>query len=47
MKYYAPREFYAPNRIGEEIRLRHVAVGPIFRSSYHAERHVLGKSEVV
>jgi lipoic acid synthetase len=36
-RYYAPQEFFALKRVGEQIGFRHVEAGPLVRSSYHAD----------
>lgn len=40
-RYVTPEEFAALRRIGLEIGFEHVEAGPLVRSSYHAERHLL------
>jgi lipoic acid synthetase len=36
-KFYRPDEFLELKRIGEELGFRHMASGPLVRSSYHAD----------
>lgn len=37
MKFYTPREFELLRETGERLGFRHVASGPLVRSSYHAD----------
>lgn len=37
LRYWAPEEFEALARIGDELGFTHVASGPLVRSSYHAD----------
>ncbi|MCB1914881.1 MAG: lipoyl synthase [Rhodocyclaceae bacterium] len=41
-RYVAPAEFDALRRIGEKLGFRHVASGPLVRSSYHADLQACG-----
>ncbi len=36
-RYYTPAEFDELRQIGEELGFKHVASGPLVRSSYHAD----------
>ena len=38
MRYWTPDEFAHLERFGYELGFRHVASGPLVRSSYHADR---------
>lgn len=40
-EYIEPDKFAYYGRIGKEMGFRHVESGPLVRSSYHAEKHVL------
>lgn len=40
-KYVTPDKFEEYRRLGSEMGFRHVESGPLVRSSYHAEKHVL------
>ena len=47
-RFYHPREFEELRGIGEGLGFRHVAAGPLVRSSYHAdEQHAAATAEVV
>ena len=37
MKFYTPQEFDRLREEGERLGFRHVASGPLVRSSYHAD----------
>lgn len=41
VEYIHPKQFARLRTLGLEIGLRHIESGPLVRSSYHAERHVL------
>jgi lipoic acid synthetase len=45
-RYVAPETFAEFAEIARELGFRHVASGPLVRSSYHAERQAAGLSEV-
>ena len=46
-KWYTPQEFQELQREGEALGFRHVASGPLVRSSYHAdEQHAAAASKV-
>jgi lipoic acid synthetase len=40
VRYWHPDEFDALARAGDDLGFRHVASGPLVRSSYHADEHV-------
>ena len=40
-RYYHPDEFEELNEIGLELGFKHIESGPLVRSSYHAEAHVI------
>jgi lipoyl synthase len=42
VRYWHPDEFAALERAAYALGFDHVAAGPLVRSSYHADRHVLG-----
>ncbi|MGA9422447.1 MAG: lipoyl synthase [Rhodanobacteraceae bacterium] len=48
LRYWTPEEFQAIARLGERLGFRHVASGPMVRSSYHADEmaHAAGYVEV-
>lgn len=39
--YVTPEKFEEYGKIGREMGFRHVEAGPLVRSSYHAEKHIL------
>jgi lipoyl synthase len=41
VRYWHPEEFLALERAAYELGFEHVAAGPLVRSSYHADEHVL------
>ena len=41
VEYIHPKQFARLRTLGLEKGLRHIESGPLVRSSYHAERHVL------
>jgi lipoic acid synthetase len=41
LRYYSPAEFDALRAFALDLGFRHVESGPLVRSSYHAERHVI------
>lgn len=41
VEYVTPEKFEEYGRIGREMGFRHVESGPLVRSSFHAEKHVL------
>ena len=41
VRYWAPEEFDALRVEGERMGFDHVAAGPLVRSSYHADEHVV------
>ena len=43
-RYIPPSEFEELRREAQELGFLHVEAGPLVRSSYHAERHVPGRS---
>ena len=45
-RWYTPGEFEELRREGEELGFRHVASGPLVRSSYHADEQHAAASEV-
>ncbi|WP_293873477.1 lipoyl synthase [Flavobacterium sp.] len=40
-EYITPEQFEKYEKIGKEMGFRHVESGPLVRSSYHAEKHIL------
>ena len=40
-EYITPEQFQKYEKIGKEMGFRHVESGPLVRSSYHAEKHIL------
>ena len=42
-----PDEFDALRQFGEELGFKHVASGPLVRSSYHADKQAQGEEIVV
>ena len=44
MKWYTPDEFDELREMGERLGFRHVASGPLVRSSYHAEEQLRAAS---
>ena len=40
-RYYHPSEFNELKEIGLELGFKHVEAGPLVRSSYHADAHVV------
>ncbi len=40
-RYYHPDEFIELKNIGLELGFRHIESGPLVRSSYHADAHVV------
>jgi lipoyl synthase len=41
-RYMSPDEFARLRELGLAMGFRHVAAGPLVRSSYHADKHVAG-----
>ena len=46
-RYYHPEEFAELAREGRRLGFRHVEAGPLVRSSYHAERQIVNRRDVV
>jgi lipoic acid synthetase len=41
VRYWHPDEFAALERAAYELGFSHVAAGPLVRSSYHADQHIV------
>jgi lipoyl synthase len=41
VRYWHPEEFAALERAGDELGFSHIAAGPLVRSSYHADQHIV------
>jgi len=46
-RYYHPDEFAELAREGGRLGFRHVEAGPLVRSSYHAERQIVNRRDIV
>jgi lipoic acid synthetase len=46
-RYYHPDEFAHLAREGRRLGFRHVEAGPLVRSSYHAERQIVNRRDIV
>ena len=46
-RYYHPDEFAVLAREGRRLGFRHVESGPLVRSSYHAERQIVNRRDIV
>jgi len=46
-RYYHPDEFAELARAGRRLGFRHVEAGPLVRSSYHAERQIVNRRDIV
>jgi len=46
VRYWHPEEFSALERAAYALGFRHVAAGPLVRSSYHADQHVPQRDSV-
>jgi len=46
-RYYHPDEFAELAREGRRLGFRHVEAGPLVRSSYHAERQIVNRRDIV
>jgi lipoic acid synthetase len=46
-RFVHPDEFDALRQFGEELGFKHVASGPLVRSSYHADKQAQGEEIVV
>jgi len=46
-RYYHPDEFVELARAGRRLGFRHVEAGPLVRSSYHAERQIVNRRDIV
>ena len=46
-RYYHPDEFAELAGEGRRLGFRHVEAGPLVRSSYHAERQIVNRSDIV
>jgi lipoic acid synthetase len=46
-RYYHPGEFAELAREGRRLGFRHVEAGPLVRSSYHAERQIVNRRDIV
>jgi len=46
-RYYHPDEFAELAREGRRLGFRHVEAGPLVRSSYHAERQIENRRDIV
>jgi lipoic acid synthetase len=40
-EFITPEQFAKYEKLGREMGFRHVESGPLVRSSYHAEKHIL------
>jgi lipoic acid synthetase len=47
IKYYTPNEFDEYRKFGEKLGFKHIESGPLVRSSYHAERALNKKKNVI
>jgi lipoyl synthase len=45
VRYWHPNEFRALEAAAYELGFDHVAAGPLVRSSYHADQHIVQKSD--
>jgi len=46
-RYYHPDDFAELAREGRRLGFRHVEAGPLVRSSYHAERQIVNRRDIV